>query len=313
MKLSDWQHFPKDLRGGVLCIGNFDGVHLGHARMLSTGRAAACEAGTAFTIMTFDPHPNALLKPETPRQPLTEPGQREELLRQFEPDVLLIVPTTREFLSITAESFLTDVVQKAIGATHIVEGPSFTYGRGAKGTVETLQQEGAVHSFRTTIVPTEQVALSDLTLVGVSSTLIRWLLQHGRVGDAARCLGRPYTLRGTVETGAKRGREIGFPTANLATKQFIPAAGVYAGRAKTARGIYRAAMSIGTNPTFGSNATSVEAFLLDFDGDLYGQTVELEFDRWIREMYKFDGVPQLVAQMNRDVTMTRDTIVLERK
>jgi riboflavin kinase / FMN adenylyltransferase len=311
MILNDWTRFPPAARGGVLSIGNFDGVHLGHARMLTRGRAAAAAAGVPLTIMTFDPHPNALLKPQAVRPPLSDPGQRVELLQRFSPDVLLVIPTTREFLAVTPEAFLTEVVQRAIGAAHIVEGPSFTFGRGARGTVDLLQQAGPTHGFVTTIVPTEEVALSDLTLAGVSSSLIRWLLEHGRVADAAKCLGRPYGLRGTVVEGQKRGRGIGFPTANLATKQLVPAAGVYAGRAVTVAGTYRAAISVGTNPTFRGTVTTVEAYLLDFDGDLYGQGMELEFHRWIREMIPFGGVPQLVNQMNRDVALTRETIALK--
>lgn len=313
MILNDWTRFPPAARGGVLSIGNFDGVHLGHARMLTCGRAAATAAGVPFTIITFDPHPNALLKPQPVRPPLSDPAQRRELLQQFSPDVLLIIPTTREFLAVTPEAFMTEVVERTIGATHVVEGPSFTFGRGARGTVALLQQAGPMHGFVTTVVPTEEVALSDLTLAGVSSSLIRWLLEQGRAADVAKCLGRPYALRGTVTAGQQRGRGIGFPTANLATGQLLPGPGVYAGRARTAAGTFRAAISIGTNPTFRGTATTVEAYLLDFDGDLYGQSLELEFHRWIREMLPFGGVPQLVTQMNRDVALTRQTIALPLK
>jgi len=316
MKLiSDWKQFPADARGGVLCVGNFDGVHIGHARMLATGRDEARRRAVPFTIMTFDPHPRAILKPGVVRQPLTTEPQRRALLAGFSPDVLLVVPTTREFLSISAEEFLRTIVRgdghTGVGATLMVEGPTFTFGKGAKGTVQMLLQSGAACGFETIIVPTQECALTDLTLVKVSSTLIRWLVEHGRVADAARALGRPYTLQGKVVEGAKRGRAIGFPTANLETPQLIPGPGIYAGSAAFDGQTHRAAISVGNNPTFAGTTTTVEAFLLDFDGDLYGRTIDLAFHRWVREMYAFSGVPPLVAQMKRDVDLTRRLVPLK--
>ncbi len=310
--LNDWQAFPPELRGGVLCVGNFDGVHLGHAKMLSTGRAEASARGIPFTIMTFDPHPSLLLKPDVPRPPLTTMAQREELLAGFSPDVLLVIPTTRAFLSITADEFLGKIVTgqggAGIGARMMVEGSTFTYGRGAAGTVQTLRAAGPTMGFETVIIPTQEQSLTDLTVAKVSSSLIRWLIGHGRVADAGRALGRPYTIRGTVIEGAKRGRTIGFPTANLQATQLLPAAGVYAGEAQVGGKRHRAAISIGDNPTFPGAATTLEAFLLDFDGDLYGATLDLAFHRWVREMAAFSGVGPLVAQMNRDVAWTRQII-----
>lgn len=233
---SDFRQFPPALRGGVLCIGNFDGVHRGHAKMLSTARDEATRRGASFTVMTFDPHPSVILRPGEVRQPLTIASQREELLAACSPDVLIVVPTTREFLGMTAEEFLRDVVKSAIGATLLVEGPTFTFGRGAKGNSALLQSRGPEFGLDAIIVPTEQVALSDLTLVNVSSSLIRWLVANGRVVDAMKCLGRPYTLRGEVVHGAQRGKALGFPTANIATPQLLPGPGIYAGRARVGGG-----------------------------------------------------------------------------
>jgi riboflavin kinase/FMN adenylyltransferase len=314
--LNDWKAFPPEFRGGVLCVGNFDGVHLGHTQMLRIGREEATKRGIPFSIMTFEPHPAAILRPDSPRDPLTTLEQRLELLAQFRPDILILIPTNSAFLSLTAEAFLHDIVrgdaQAGIGATLLVEGPTFNFGRGAKGTVETLESQGPVLGFETIIVPTEQRSLSDLTEVKVSSSLIRWLVKNGRVADAARALGRPYTLRGTVIEGAKRGRAIGFPTANLQIQQLRPAAGIYAGLAKLQNGqVHRAAISVGNNPTFAAQHTTVEAYLLDFSADLYGQTVDLSFCRWVREMFTFAGVEPLVVQMNRDIALTRQWIALK--
>jgi riboflavin kinase / FMN adenylyltransferase len=317
-RLGDWRLFPPQYRSGVLCVGNFDGVHLGHAKMLATGRAEATARGKPFTIMTFDPHPNLLLKPGVPRFPLTTPEQRIELLGAFRPDVLLVVPTTREFLAMGAEDFLRAIVageNNGIGATLLVEGRTFTYGQGAKGTVETLQGErgGRAYGFETLIVPTQEAALTDLTLVNVSSSVIRWLIGQGRVADAGRALGRPYALRGAVVEGARRGKTIGFPTANLRTPQLAPAAGVYAGTATVDGRTYGAAISVGNNPTFEPGQTTIEAHLLDFSGDLYGRTIEVALAWWVREMLVFAGVGPLTDQMRRDVAWTRRLLAGERK
>jgi len=309
--------FPETLRNGVLCIGNFDGVHRGHAQMLAAGRAAAAKSQIPFTIMTFHPHPAHILKPDTPRHPLTTLAQRKSLLAQFNPDVLLIIPPTREFLSITAQDFLQNTVRinpqtnTGIGASLLVEGPTFTFGRGAKGTIRTLEQLGPTLGFQTQIIPAFETPLSNLTLVKVSSSLIRWLIEHGRVADAARCLGRPYSVTGTVIEGQKRGRTLGIPTANLQTKtdtdpgQLLPAPGIYAGRAKFANQSHLAAISVGDNPTFPGTPFSVEAHLLDFSADLYGQTITVEFNHWLRDMLPYAGPAPLVTQIQRDIAQTR--------
>jgi riboflavin kinase/FMN adenylyltransferase len=307
--ITDWRAFPGELRGGVLCVGNFDGVHVGHRRMLERGKAEAVRRGVSFTVITFDPHPGVILRPEGKRLPLTTQGQREELLAGMGAEVLIVVPTTREFLGVTAEEFLSGVVRDGLGARVMVEGPTFTFGRGAKGTVGMLQERGAEFGVEAVIVPTEQVGLSDLTLVGVSSSLIRWLVENGRVVDAGKCLGRAYALRGEVVHGAERGRTIGYPTANVATGQLLPGAGVYAGRARVDDTTYLAAISVGTNPTFHGVLTTVEAYLLDFDGDLYGKVMEVEFVRWVREMLTFGGVEPLIKQIAADVAVTRDVML----
>ncbi len=306
--ISDWQTFPPHLRGGVLCVGNFDGVHAGHRQMLTTGRDEAKRRTIPFTILTFNPHPATILRPATIRHPLTTLEQRQELLADFNPDAIVVVPTTQEFLAQDDDTFLQSVVRDAIGARVMVEGPSFTFGRGAKGNIETLKTKGPALGIETVVVPTEQVSLSDLTLVGVSSSLIRWLVENGRVADAQKCLARPYTLRGQVVRGEQRGRAIGYPTANIATPQMLPAPGVYAGRAIVDGLPHIAAISVGTNPTFHATLTTVEAFLLDFNADLYGKIIDLQFVRWLRDMTAFGGTEPLIKQMARDVALTRETI-----
>jgi len=306
IELHDPLAFPPDRRGGVLCIGNFDGLHIGHQRMLATARQAATAAGVPLTVMTFDPHPIALLRPEAAPAPLMTMPQRIENLAALGVDILLLIQTTPAFLAITAEQFLAQIVQRAIGATHIVEGANFTFGHRALGIVATLQAAAPAHGYRVTIVPTAEQSLSDMTLVTVSSSLIRWLIQHGRVRDAAKCLGSPFTLRGVVVKGQQRGRTIGFPTANVAIAQIRPAAGVYAGRAVVDGAAHLAAISVGTNPTFDGTHTTIEAFLLDFEGDLYAKTIDIEFHHWLRDQEKYAGVDPLVRQLKKDVERTRE-------
>ena len=163
------------------------------------------------------------------------------------------------------------------------------------------------------IVPTQEASLTDLTVVNVSSSVIRWLIAQGRVADAGRALGRPYALRGEVVVGARRGGTIGFPTANLRTPQLVPAAGVYAGTAMVDGRTYWAASSVGDNPTFEGGKTTIEAHLLDFSGDLYGRTIEVALCRWVREMLVFAGVGPLTDQMRRDVEWTRRVLAAEGK
>lgn len=314
--IHEWTHFPAQFRGGVLCVGNFDGVHIGHAQMLATGRDEAHKRGVPFTIMTFDPHPQTVLKPQMVRHPLLSFAQRQEHLKEFSPDVLLVVQPTREFLSIMPEDFLRNIVRgtatSGFGAILMVEGPTFSFGKAAGGHVEMLRQMGPALGFETIVVPTREEVLSDMTIFKVSSSVIRWMIERGRVRDAAKALGRPHTVRGEVVRGAQRGRTIGFPTANVRTMQMIPGPGVYAGEVVVDGKTHAAAISVGTNPTFGDNATTVEAFLLDFSADLYGRTIDLAFTHWVREMLTFAGVEPLVAQMTRDVALTRQLAGLTR-
>ena len=298
--------FPARSRQCVLCIGNFDGVHRGHARMLGEGRRIAAAEGRPFVIMTFDPHPLSILQPALSRPPLMSVEQRIKRLAEFSPDVLLLIGTSREFLAMTAEEFLRNIVCETLAARQLVEGVNFTFGRGARGTVQTLLEFGEALGFKTLVVPTAQTTLCDLALADVSSTLARWLVSHGRVADARRVLGRPYTLCGRVKHAGGRGKILGFPTVNLELRQIIPAHGVYSGRAIFDTQSFPAAISVGTNPTFGGCEASVEAFVLDFSGDLYERTIELELHRWIREQQAYSGPEPLRRRIAADVRLVRE-------
>lgn len=307
--IHDAGQFPVAARGAVLCVGNFDGVHLGHQRMLSEGRRLARERNLHFVVMTFDPHPMRILRPSQPRQPLMTAAQRLETLRLFEPDVLWLIKTDRTFLNITADQFMRDIMANIIEAKVIVEGSNFTFGRGADGTVDTLRDHGPQFKWETVIIPTRQAVLQDLSCVDIGSSLIRWLTSHGRVTDAKRLMGRPYTLRGTVVRGAGRGKIMGYPTLNIQSEQLLPAHGVYAGQAAIARRIYPAAISVGSNPTFNGTQTAVEVFVLDFSDLVYDQQVDVQFISWLRDQYKFSGPDALKAQIQRDVEQIRRRLI----
>ena len=292
----------------MLCVGNFDGVHLGHQRMLCEGKRLALERNLKFVVMTFDPHPMRILRPLQPRQPLMTATQRLETLTEFEPDVLWLVKTDQSFLNITAEEFMRTMMVNTINAKVVVEGRNFTFGKGAEGTVDTLRDNAPQFGWEVVIIPTQQAVLQDLSLVDVSSSLIRWLISHGRITDATRLMKRFYTLRGFVAHGTGRGKIMGYPTLNIQSEQLLPAHGVYAGKAIITGQSYPAAISVGSNPTFNGTHTTVEAFVLDFSASVYEQQVDIQFISWLRDQHKFSGPEALVTQIQRDVQQTRQRV-----
>lgn len=297
---------PQDKRGGIVCIGNFDGVHLGHAAMLDTARRTAESLNLPMLVITFDPHPLAILRPDISRPYISTIDQRLKLIGRFEPDAVWLITPDREFLNISRETFEQDILNRQLHARHLVEGRSFTYGRGALGNIQTLRESGATSGWEVIEIPTGQAVLSDFTLVDISSSLVRWLISHGRVRDAAVLLGRPYTLSGRVIHGRGRGGSVlGYPTINLASDQLIPADGVYAGAAMIEDRRFPAAVSVGTNPTFGNGERTVEAFLLDCNDTFYDCHVELAITHWLRDQERFPSLELLIRQIGRDVACVR--------
>jgi riboflavin kinase/FMN adenylyltransferase len=288
---------PAAYRGGCVSIGNFDGVHRGHRRIVETLLRRAQEANRPAVVFTFDPHPITILRPEHAPPPLTTSARKVELLGEFGIDCALLYPTDRALLDLTPDEFFTRIVQGELQATGLVEGPNFFYGHKRAGNVETLRRscEGAGLSFD---------AVEPIRLEGqlVSSSEIRGLIAKGDVYTAAELLGRDYDVEGVVTQGAGRGRTIGIPTANLtAVKTLLPADGVYAGAAFVAGRRVAAALNLGPNPTFAEQARKLEVHLLDFSGDLYGRTLRVEFWERLRETVRFEGVEQLKAQIAVDI------------
>ena len=234
------------------------------------------------------------------------PALKRELLEQAGVDRLVILPPTRDVLDLSAENFWA-ILRDQVRPAHLVEGDSFYFGKGRGGTIEKLREWSQGTPVQLHVIDPVEVALLDLTVAPVSSSLIRWLLAHGRARDAAICLGRPYTLEGTVIKGYQRGKSIGVPTANLdCGQQMIPAEGVYAGRC-TLEGVpYPAAVSIGRMETFGDQLRQqVEAHLINFDGDLYDRTIRVELLDWGREQRKYNSLEPLMAQIRQDIEWTR--------
>lgn len=300
----------------VLTIGNFDGVHIGHAALISRARQIAAHHASRPRVVAlcFDPHPFTLLRPDFVPPRLTTFEERARLLRIAGADDVVRLQPTPEFLALSPDKFVAHIVAQHAPVA-IVEGQDFHFGKGRAGNNATLAELGRLHRFEVSVVPPVESSLDDQSVVTVSSTIIRWLVQHGRVADAARLLGRPYTLTGTVVRGDQRGRQIGFPTANLSTPCMLPSDAVYAGVAELADGRrFTAAIHVGTRSTFDDTTRTVEAYILDWKGPVaegapeYAWPLRLEITHWLRDQARFESVPLLIQQISRDVHRTRTLV-----
>ncbi|MEU8002966.1 bifunctional riboflavin kinase/FAD synthetase [Catellatospora sp. NPDC049111] len=286
----------------VVTIGVFDGVHTGHQQTIGHAVKRAREMGLPAVVLTFDPHPSEVVRPGSHPAMLTSPQRKAELLAGLGVDVLCVQPFTLDFSKLDADRFVHDVLVEHLHAALVVVGENFRFGHKAAGDVELLAKLGRTFGFAVESAP---LVTGDGTVY--SSTYVRACVDAGDVEAAAAVLGRPHRLEGVVVRGDQRGREIGFPTANLMVAKYaaVPADGVYA--AWLVRGNERlpAAVSIGTNPTFAGQDRRVEAYVLDFSGDLYGERLALDFVSHLRPTLKFDGVEGLVEAIHDDVARTR--------
>jgi riboflavin kinase / FMN adenylyltransferase len=298
---------PGPIRGGIVAVGNFDGVHRGHAALIANARELAGRTGSVVAV-TFDPHPLVLLGPERYQPPLTTAAERVRLLQEVGADHVVVLQTTPELLRLSPEGFFQTILRQALGARGVVEGFNFRFGLDRAGSNETLRSLCAA-----AVIPFVEVPAFTLGDRPVSSSRVRDALGSGDVASATELLGRPYRLSGVVGTGARRGRTIGFPTANLEGVQtLLPADGVYAVTVTTDAGAFAGAAHVGPNATFGENARTVEAHLLDFSGDLYGQTLAVDFVARLRGTQAFAGVDALVEQIRQDVADARTAVELNR-
>ncbi|MCA0033459.1 bifunctional riboflavin kinase/FAD synthetase [Mesorhizobium sp. B263B2A] len=297
--LSATMPLPGDLRGGVVAIGNFDGVHRGHQAVLERALAEAVRRGVPALVLTFEPHPRTIFRPDMPLFVLTPPPMKARLLSLLGFAALVEQPFTRDFASLSAEAFVTDVLERTLGITHAVTGFDFHFGKDRQGGPAYLMAAGERHGFGVTLVD----AFRDEGAEVVSSSRIRALLCDGEVAEAAGLLGYRFTVESEVVGGQQLGRTLGFPTANMrlpaeaALKQ-----GIYAVRFRRADGtLHDGVASFGRRPTVDENgAPLLETFVFDFSGDLYGEICRVSFFGFLRSEIKFDGLDALVVQMKRD-------------
>jgi riboflavin kinase / FMN adenylyltransferase len=289
-----------EVEDAVVAVGNFDGVHLGHQAVLRHAVALARRGGGPAMALTFVPHPIRILAPGREPERLTPLGRKLELIAACNVDVAVVLAFDRRLAAMTAEAFAGDVLAAGIGAKVVIVGSDFRFGKNRAGDVGVLSALGPKLGFAV-----EPCQPAEVGGQAVSSTRIRAALLEGDAALAARLLGRPHEVAGVVVTGDRRGRELGFPTANLGgIRTLLPGLGVYACWARVGEARHMAAVDIGDRPTFG-RGRSVEAFLLDFDGDLYGRELVLEFVARLRSDQRFESIEALVAQIGRDVECTR--------
>ena len=292
--------------GTAVTIGAYDGVHRGHRALIGVVTDRARELGVSSALVTFDRHPATVVRPESAPKLLTDTEQKLELLAETGLDYVLVVHFDERRSRESAEDFVNEVLVGCLRARSVIVGEDFHFGRQRRGNVPLLRDLGTELGFDVMAVGLVRVPGLDEP---VSSTAIRNALAQGDVETADRLLGRPYEVRGTVEPGDRRGRELGFPTANVAVPGaiLVPADGIYAGwYGRGAGRSHPAAISVGRRPTFYESGPSlVEAHVLDFDGDLYGEEARVRFVAKLRDEVKFDSVEELVAQMGKDVQATR--------
>lgn len=293
---------PPPFRGAIVALGNFDGFHLGHQAVVGRAVAEAHASGRPAIVATFDPHPRRYFQPDAEHFRLTTLDQRERLFAEAGADAMLVLPFNTALASLSARAFAAERLVEAYGVGGVVTGIDFTFGKGRQGDVAMLAALGEELGFSAVAVP-------PVTLDGeiVSSSRIREHLKAGRPREAARLLTRPFAIRAVVEGGAKLGRQLGFPTANMALTNYLrPAYGIYAVRGRLADGrVLDGVANLGIRPSFDPPVELLESYFFDFSGDLYGQTIEVALIDYLRPEAKFDSLDALKAQMDLDAAQAR--------
>jgi riboflavin kinase / FMN adenylyltransferase len=295
--LHDLNQLNDSLRRGAVAIGNFDGPHRGHARIVERLAAVARRVQGPAVVFAFDPHPSRILRPETAPAPLSWTDRKAELLAELGVDAIVAYPTTVAFLRLEARQFFDQIIIERLQARAIVEGSNFFFGRNREGNAGLLRQFCADSGVLFDVV-------DPLEIDGqiVSSSRVRDLISAGQIDKANRLLLRPYRIRGTVIRGAGRGATLGFPTANVGgIDTLLPGMGIYAGRAMADGALWPAAISLGPNPTFDEGRLKVEVYLIGYQGLLYDRPIEIDFLARLRDIQRFDAVASLVAQMIKDI------------
>jgi riboflavin kinase/FMN adenylyltransferase len=302
--ITDWQGLDPSQRGASVAMGNFDGVHLGHQAVLDMAR----KPGLPLGVVTFEPHPREFFAPDAPPFRLMNAEARANRLARLGVHRLYALPFDQRLATMPAEDFARDVLAQGLGVAHVVVGADFCFGKGRKGTAQDLVRMGAQHGFDVTIAP-----LKGGEGGTYSSTAIRSALTEGRVADATAMLGHRHRIEGPVLHGHKRGRDLGYPTANMALDGLhLPRLGVYAVKAEVLsgphKGCHDAVASLGVRPMFGVNAPNLETHLFDFAGDLYGTHLSVALVDYLRPEMTFDSLDALIARMDHDSARARDIL-----
>lgn len=294
---------PDDARGGVIAIGNFDGVHRGHQSVLESAKQLANDLGTQCYALSFEPHPRTLFRPQSPVFRLTPESMKASVLQAFGVDGLLTLPFTRDLASTSADGFVDEYLVGRAGAGHVISGFNFHFGKDRAGSPEFLKQAGSARGFGVTIVE----AHADENSEPISSSRIRRSLGAGDVAEAAGLLGFRWGVSGEVIKGAQLGRTLGYPTANLSLPESCHLAhGIYAVRLRRAdSSLHDGVASYGRRPTFDNGPALLETFVFDFSDDLYGEKIEVSLFAYLRGEEKFDGADALVEQMDKDSAEAR--------
>ncbi len=292
------------LRGASVAMGNFDGVHLGHRSVINLAR----REGSPLGVISFEPHPRSFFAPDAPPFRLMNAAAKRHRLAKLGVDVLYDLPFDKALSSLTALEFVRDVLAGGLGISHLVVGEDFRFGKGREGDVAFLQKHGPEHGFEVTIAP-----LISGENGQYSSSAIRAALAAGQPEEAAKMLGHWHRIDGVVEKGDQRGRELGFPTANISVEALhLPRLGVYAVEFDVLtgphKGSFQGAASLGVRPTFGRNSPNLETFVFDFSGDLYGADVSVALVSFQRPELKFDSLDALIEQMHKDYDISREIL-----
>ena len=299
----DWRGLADDLKGAAVAVGAFDGVHRGHQAVIAGARAAAERLGAPLGVVSFDPHPRRWFQPEAAPFRLMRPDQMADALAPLGVDILYLLPFDAEMAGMTDAAFAERVLADGLGIRHAAVGFDFTFGKGRSGSPEALRAYGQRLDFTVSVVE----RLDDADGLKLSSSAVREALKAGDMVRAAAILGRPFAIRGEVVHGDKRGRTIGVPTANVPLGDYMrPAYGVYATRSRLADGrVVDGVASLGVRPMYALETPLLEVWLFDFDGDLYGQTLETELVAWLRGEQRFDGLEALKVQIEADAKAAR--------
>ncbi|MEM8797271.1 MAG: bifunctional riboflavin kinase/FAD synthetase [Pseudomonadota bacterium] len=299
---------PVHLKHAVVAIGNFDGVHRGHQAVLQTAcnLAASGDEGAFAAAMTFEPHPRTIFNPQAPVFRLTPLPVKERLMQALGLGGLFVVPFSKDFSAMPASAFVDDILVDRLDVAHVVIGYDFHFGKGREGTPEFLMASGKAHGFGVTVVPAQRDATGAVVY---SSSETRRLLADGEIAKANTILGYRYSVTGEIIHGEKRGRDLGYPTANMALQpQSELRHGIYAVRMRIDGALHDGVASFGRRPTFDNGAPLLETFVFDYSGDLYGKTVDVVFEKFLRGEEKFDSIEALIAQMDRDSANARKAL-----